>query len=125
MSGMGPPQNVFCQSGGRSTGAPNGFDGGSSFGVARSIVVAYYNTTNLSQPVIMGGPPVAVPCPTAQPVPGTTKTPVGTTRPRIRVHQCKHRLLRTLGRLAPPGKTYCTSPGPTTDTGLSTSFDVR
>ncbi len=57
--------------------------------------------------------------------PGTTKTPVGTTRPRLRVHQCKHRLLRNLGRLAPPGKTYCTPPAGRHDTGLSTTFDLR
>jgi hypothetical protein len=58
-------------------------------------------------------------------VTGTTKTPEGTTRSGLRVHQCKHRLLRNLGRLAPPGKTYCTLPSHAADTGLSTSFDDR
>src|SRR5450755_3607156 len=57
--------------------------------------------------------------------PGTTKTPEGTTRPLVRVHQCKHRLLQTLGRLAPPGKTYCTSAPGRSDTYLSTSFNLR
>src|SRR5450756_2446752 len=58
-------------------------------------------------------------------VTGTTKTPEGTTRSGLRVHQCKHRLLRNLGRLAPPGKTYCTTPSGPGDTRLSTSLKVR
>ena len=57
--------------------------------------------------------------------PGHNETPEGTTRPGLRVHQCKHRLLRNLGRLAPPGKTYSTSADRSRDTYLSTSFTVR